>query len=434
MKEVGDNTVQDLREENHRLRRAVDELSVLNDLALDIGGRVDSEKIMRTIISRSIRAVGAEQGDITLVNEDPAESGQTLVRSMVSSASHSPLHLDQNLLGWMQIHKEPLIINSPGTDDRFREVKWESSIHSVLSAPMMVKSKLIGILTVYNKKEEKECFSESDRRLLSIIAAQSAQVVENARLYEEEQAYREMQRELELACDIQKKLLPSDHPDITGYLVGGKNLTAHSVGGDYFDFIPLGQHHWAICLGDVSGKGMPASLLMSNMQAILRSHLIHQISPGKILEIANHQLFKNTSAEKFATLFLGILDTETNVMNYSNGGHEYPYLITVEGNYQRLQSGGLPIGMLDQQEYEESTVKLEHGCCIFIYSDGITESMNSDEEEFGENRLEEVLFEGIKKYEAPGEVIKKIFEASIEHSGQEQVFDDMTAVVVIRNQ
>lgn len=92
------------------------------------------------------------------------------------------------------------------------------------------------------------------------------------------------------------------------------------------------------------------------------------------------------------------------------------------------------MGMFDQQEYEESTVELERGDCMFIYSDGITESMNSDEEEFGENRLEEVLFEGLKKYEAPAEVIEKIFEASIEHSGQEQLFDDMTAVIVIRNQ
>lgn len=432
MKEVNKNTVRDLREKNNRLHRAVNELSVLNDLALDIGGRVNSEKIMRTIISRSIRAVVSEQGDITLVDEDSTKSGQTLVRSMVSTASYSPLHLDQNLLGWMQIHKEPLVINNPDTDPRFREVKWESSIHSVLSVPMIVKSKLIGILTVYNKKYG-EVFSESDCRLLSIIAAQSAQVVDNARLYEEEQAYREIQRELEFASDIQKKLLPSNPPNITGYRVAGKNITAYSVGGDYFDFIPLGQQFWAICLGDVSGKGMPASLLMSNLQAILRSHLIHHVSPGKVLEIANHQLFKHTDTEKFATLFLGILDIEKNVLNYSNGGHEYPYLLSADEKNIRLQTGGLPLGMFDHQEYQESTIELESGDCMFIYSDGITESMNKDEEEFGENRLEEMLFEVGNKYEAPEEIIEKIFEASIKHSNQKKLSDDMTAVVVFRN-
>ncbi len=241
-----------------------------------------------------------------------------------------------------------------------------------------------------------------------------------------------MQRELILASDIQKKLLPSAPPDIAGYRVGGKNLTAFSVGGDYFDFIPLGQNRLAICLGDVSGKGMPASLLMSNLQAILQSHLIHHHSPGKVLEIANHQLFNNTDTEKFATLFLGVLDTETNMMNYSNGGHEYPYLINANGDCQRLQSGGLPLGMLDRMGYEESTVDLKPGDCMFIYSDGITDNMNRDEEEFAENRLEEVLFEERKKCEAPKELIEKIFEASIKHSGQKQLFDDMTAVVVIR--
>ncbi|MFU8862191.1 MAG: PP2C family protein-serine/threonine phosphatase, partial [Cyclonatronaceae bacterium] len=309
-----------LQEENNRLRRAVDELAILNDLALAISGSLDSEKIMRSIVSRSIRAINAEQGDITLVADDQTSPSHTLVRSMISSSSQSPLHLNQNLLGWMQINKKPLMINEPGNDQRFRNVTWDAGIRSVLSAPLMVRSKLIGILTLYNKHSDSpDGFTETDQRLLAIIAAQSGQVVENARLYEEEQQLQDVRRELDLAATIQKKLIPNTAPVLNGYSVAGKNVTAQTVGGDYYDFIQMDDNRWAICLGDISGKGLPASLLMANLQAILRGHVLHLDRPAAILRNANRQLYQSTTAEKFATLFLGILDTSSHTLLYSSG-------------------------------------------------------------------------------------------------------------------
>ncbi len=426
------NKIQRLKEENQRLRRAVEELSILNDLALAIGGNLDSEKIMRSIISKSIRAVGAKQGDITLIAENETNPAQTLVRSMVSSQTQSPLHLNQNLLGWMQIHKKPLMINDPRTDERFRNVKWEESVRTVLCAPLMAKSKLIGILTIYNKKDESG-FTDSDQRLLSIIAAQSAQVVENARLYEEEQEYKAMRKEMELASSIQKKLLPSTPPEIKGYSIGGRNLTAKSVGGDYFDYVKVDDHHWMVCLGDICGKGMPAALLMSNLQAILHGQVLHSLSPGEILKLANIQLFRNTDPEKFATVFLGILDTREHKLHFSNGGHEYPFYIKSDGNYDRLKSNGLPLGIMEMSDYGEETIEVDPGDCMFVYSDGITESINLQEEEFGESRLREILVSTGPDLYDPDGLIDKIFNASIEYSGQQQRFDDMTALVLSRN-
>ena len=426
------NKIQRLKEENQRLRRAVEELSILNDLALAIGGNLDSEKIMRSIISKSIRAVGAKQGDITLIAENETNPAQTLVRSMVSSQTQSPLHLNQNLLGWMQIHKKPLMINDPRTDERFRNVKWEESVRTVLCAPLMAKSKLIGILTIYNKKDESG-FTDSDQRLLSIIAAQSAQVVENARLYEEEQEYKAMRKEMELASSIQKKLLPSTPPEIKGYSIGGRNLTAKSVGGDYFDYVKVDDHHWMVCLGDICGKGMPAALLMSNLQAILHGQVLHSLSPGEILKLANIQLFRNTDPEKFATVFLGILDAREHKLHFSNGGHEYPFYIKSDGNYDRLKSNGLPLGIMEMSDYGEETIEVDPGDCMLVYSDGITESINLQEEEFGESRLREILVSTGPDLYDPDGLIDKIFNASIEYSGQQQRFDDMTALVLSRN-
>lgn len=431
-KEVEDlkREVRNLTEKNKRLRRAVDELSTLNELSLAISGSVDSEKIMRTIISRSIRSIGAEQGDITLVDDSQTDPGKTLVRSMVSSKNRAPLHLNQNLLGWIQINKKPLLINDPDNDSRFQNVQWEESIQSILSAPLMARSKLIGILTLYNKKDE-EKFTEQDQRLLSIIASQSAQVVENARLHEEEQALKKMKREVELAAKIQKQLLPDEQPDIKQYSLCGRNVTARSVGGDYYDFIQLDGSRWAICLGDVSGKGLPASLLMSNLQAILRGQVTYQPSPGILLRNANRQLYQSTDMEKFVTLFLGILNVDSHTLQYSSGGHEYPFLIHSFTSHKRLKTGGIPVGVLENQEYEEETVEIKPGDKLVIYSDGITDSRNSNDEEFGEARLEQLLMEKANK--SSQQLMDSIFNASLKHSKESELFDDMTMVVLTRN-
>lgn len=422
--------IKELSNKNKRLRRAVDELSTLNELALDIGGSVDSEEIMRTIIGRSIRSIGAEQGDITLVDENKEDSAKTLVRSMVSSKEQSPVHLNQNLLGWMQINKKPLLINDPQNDARFRNVEWEESIYSLLSAPLMVRSKLIGILTIYNKKQGNE-FTDQDQRLLSIIATQSAQVVENARLHEEEEALKKMRHEVKLAAKIQKQLLPDQQPDIEGYELCGRNITARSVGGDYYDFFQLDDKNWAICLGDVSGKGMPASLLMSNLQALLRGQVIYEPSPGKLLKNANRQFYQSTDTEKFVTFFLGILDTESHTFHYSSGGHEHPFLIHADRNYDRLKIGGLPLGVMDNQEYEEESIQLGRGDNLVIFSDGIIDSRNEEDERFGEGRLKQILLDENKNTGA--QLMEHAFDASIDHNANPQPFDDMTMVVLSRN-
>jgi len=433
-KKKTEQELQRVTSENAQLRRAVDELAILNDLALAISGSLDSEKIMRSIISKSIRALSAEQGDITLVDEEMSDPGHTLVRSMVSSTERTPLHLNQNLLGWMQLNKKPLMINDPANDERFKNTKWESSVRSLMSAPLMARSKLIGILTLYNKsKDGGGNFTESDQRLLSIIAAQSAQVVENARLYEEEQALQFVRRELELASTIQKKLLPASAPEVEGYTLAGKNLTAQTVGGDYFDFIQLDDNRWALCLGDISGKGLPASLLMSNLQAILRGQVLHLDKPSEILEKANHQLYISTSSEKFATMFLGIIDLSDHSLVFSCAGHEYPFLIKSDNSHTRLKSGGVPLGVLDEQQYSDETIILEKGDCLFVFSDGITDSVNLQDENFGEERLEKILIDLRKEKTDPDTLIKEVFDRSIKHSGQSKRFDDMTAVVLTRN-
>ena len=422
-------SIRALEEENRRLKRAVEELSVLNDLARAIGASLNTEEIIQTIIRRSLRASSAEQGVITLIEEESNQSMKTLVRTMVSSREQGHFHFNQALLGWMHLNKKPLVINDPKSDERFRGITWDESIRSLVAVPMMVKSGLRGVLTVYNKKEGKP-FTEDDQRLLAIIAGQSGQVVENARLYEREKAFIKMQEELRFAARIQNELLPQSPPSITGYEIAGRTIPAQEVGGDYYDFIPIDDHRWAFCLGDVTGKGLPASLLMANLQATLRGQTLTAGTPKTCLERSNQLLFQSTAPEKFATLFYTILDTQNHSLHYSNAGHENPYLVCAGSETKRLSVGGIPLGMLPDFTFEQGSIPIEEHSMLVIFSDGVTEAMNADEDQFGEARIAEVL---AQHKEAPAaEVIDHLVAAVKKYTAGHPQSDDITVVVLRR--
>jgi sigma-B regulation protein RsbU (phosphoserine phosphatase) len=418
-----------LQEENARLRRAVEELSILNDLARAIGASLNTQEIIQTIIRRSLKALNAEQGVITLVEEQSSLGMRTLVRTMVSSSDHEQFHFNQTLLGWMHLNKKPLIINDPKNDDRFRGLQWDESIRSLICVPMMVKSELRGVITVYNKKSGSS-FTDDDQRLLAIIATQSAQVVENARLYEKEQTLSRMQEEVRLASKIQYELLPKEAPTIPGYQIAGKTIPAQQVGGDYFDFVKVDDHRIAISIGDVSGKGLPASLLMANLQATLRSQTYLAVPPKVALERANALLYQSTSPEKFATLFYAILDFQSHQITFSNAGHENPFFFGLGDDVRRLRTGGIPLGMLPAFTYEEETVAFDPGGGLVIFSDGVSEAMNADEQLFGDERIVEVL--GKHREASAQELIDHSVDAVKRYAGTYPQTDDITLLVVRR--
>jgi sigma-B regulation protein RsbU (phosphoserine phosphatase) len=384
---------------------------------------------MQTIIRRSLKAANAEQGVITLVDRrEEQPTGVTLVRTMMSSSDHTQFHLNQNLVGWMQLNKKPLISDDVRNDDRFRGVQWDAEIRSLLCVPLMVKSELTGVLAVINKKGAKT-FSDDDQRLLAILASQSAQIVENARLYEAEREFVKMQEEVRLAAKIQSDLLPRAAPSLSGYEIAGKNIPAQVVGGDYFDFIALDEHRVAICLADVSGKGLPASLLMSNTQATIRSQTLVNATPSECLTRANILLYRTTSPEKFVTLFYGILDTKTHGFTYSNAGHDSPYFMA-SSQFSRLETGGTVLGVIEPFDYEQDSVTLASADTIVIYSDGITESFNEKDEPFGEERIEAVLKQHQKA--TASAIVDEIINAAKKFAGRRQQADDMTVVVIKR--
>lgn len=417
------------QEELQRLSRAVEELSFLNELAREIGASHNSRDVMEKIIRRSLRAVHAEQAVITMLDQKSIDPMKTYVRMMVTSVERKQYHFEQNLLGWMQINKKPLIVADPKNDKRFQGVRWEEGIQSLICAPLMVKADLIGVLTVYNKREGKK-FTEDDQRLLAIIAAQSAQVIENARLYEEEKALFVMQEEVKLAAKIQLDLLPKESPRIDGYDIGGKSIPAQLVGGDYYDYIRVDDTKMGICLGDVSGKGLPASILMANLQATLRGQTISCASPRICLNNSNRLLFHCTDPEKFATLFCGVLDMERHILKFSNAGHEPPLLFSGGNPVQRLKIGGLVLGIVENFEFDEGMVELNPGDLLTIYSDGVVDAVNIYDEAYGEKRLLDLI---AAHRNAPVDtLIDNIIESVKAHAGDAPQIDDITIVIVKR--
>lgn len=422
--------LRELERENAELRRAVEELSLLNDLAREIGASTDPNAIMQTIVGRSIRAVDAEQGAINLVDEESATTAETLVRTQVTSAGGESFHVNEQLLGWMHHHKQPLRIDDPHEDERFSDAQWDPSVRSVLCVPLMVRFGLIGILTTFNKHGE-DGFTSDDQRLLTIIAAQSAQVIENARLQKEEKQLIRMQEEVRLANQIQMNLMPAEPPVVEGYELAGRTIPAQTVGGDFFDYQPLESGELAFAVADVQGKGLPASLLMASVQAMLRSQADVGVDIESTVERANRLLNHRVETGTFVTLFYGRLHAERNLVTFVNAGHDPP-LLRRSGSVREVSEGGLVLGVMASARYEAATVELRPGDLLVFYSDGVTEAMNESGETFGVQRLHGVVEEAGGGSAA--DVRDRILDRVRTFAGDAEQSDDLTVLVLRRGE
>jgi sigma-B regulation protein RsbU (phosphoserine phosphatase) len=420
-----------LEDENRELKVAVEELTILNDISRAISAAWSLDDIMELIVHKCIKHFKAEQGSVML--HDPNEQQddfRTMIRRTDNSGDVLPYRLGMQLRGWMLKYQQPLLINDIEADPRFSIVlEKDQPIRSVLSAPLLYKGRMLGSLNVFNKRST-EGFTEAEKRLLAIIATESAQVIENARLYEEAQALSLIQKEMKLAYKIQMGLLPQEAPAIAGYDIWGKSIPAMDVGGDYFDFVRMDEDRVGICLGDVSGKGMPAALLMANVHATLRGQILHGLSPGDCLRRSNECLVPSMDPGRFVTLFYAALDGGTGEVCYANAGHNYPFLFKAGTEIARLEVGGVALGCLKSTSYTEARLTLAPGDIVLLYSDGITEAVDKDENLFGEERLAQVVAENREMGAA--DLIERIVEAVRLHSGGAAQADDMTAVVVKR--
>ncbi|NQT24688.1 SpoIIE family protein phosphatase, partial [candidate division KSB1 bacterium] len=273
----------------------------------------------------------------------------------------------------------------------------------ILGAPIIHEGEQIGVYAIYRDITERK---------------------------KEEEARIRSKEEARMARDIQINQLPKSNPEIPGYDIAGMSLPALNVGGDYYDFIRLDAHRLAIGLGDVSGKGLAAAMVMSNLQATIRGQICFCGNADASLERANTLLFDSTDSKTFVTLFYGILDTEKHTLCYANAGHNTPFIFSRDQKLRPLKTHGLALGIQRDVSYESDEIPIHPGDRLLIYSDGISEAMNDKMEEFGDEKLLEMVRRDNSN--SANALIDKIIAAVHSHFGESSQNDDMTLIVLKR--
>jgi sigma-B regulation protein RsbU (phosphoserine phosphatase) len=296
--------------------------------------------------------------------------------------------------------------------------------------PMRMQNQTEGLLCVGDRMGSDE-LGPTDIEYLSLLSSITIASIFNTRLLKETLEKQHMEEELQLARSIQKGLLPSTLPTIGPYCIYGMNESSLQVGGDYYDVIPVSDHELVIAIGDVSGKGIPASLLMANVQAALRTIAPLRLPLQDATQRLNTIVYRNTGADRFITFFWGVLDTKAHTFEYLNAGHNPPYLVRESGGFVQLNAGGLILGVLpDVPHYDTETVTINPGDTLYMYTDGVNEALSKNVQEYGNERLEHMLDRCRKvRPQELAEAITRDIQKFTAGAGQS---DDITMLIIKR--
>ena len=305
-----------------------------------------------------------------------------------------------------------------------------SGIRSVLAVPLSVDERNIFGLIYADSPTYEATFSEEHLNILTTLASVASIRVENATLLEERLERERMERELELATEIQQRFQPSGPPIIEGYEFQGISFSCYEIGGDYYDFIQRPDGRMLIALGDVSGKGTAAALLMSSLHAAIHAQISAKSSLDETVTSVNQYLAENTPSNRFVTLFAAELDPVRGSLKYINAGHNPPLIGRLDGSIEQLSSGGFPLGIIPAAEYEMGEMTLSPGESLVIYSDGVSEANNLAGDEFGLDRLSSVIQENLRSSAAG--LRDKVESALSSFTQTAPANDDITLVIVKR--
>lgn len=326
---------------------------------------------------------------------------------------------------------EPIAVLDIAKDPRMdyvREAAGEG-VHSFLSAPLVQDGKAIGTLSMFAPGPHD--FTPEEQRLFSAMANQASVAISLARLYKEQLALRQIERELEIAADIQRKLMPERAPSVPPFDIAGACHPCYEIGGDFFDFIELPGDNIGVVEGDVSGKGVPAALLMATIRSALRVQAENIFSMQDVLHKVNRAVWEDTNPEEFVTLFYGVLDTQAGVLTYINAGHN-PGLLVREGTVTQLPPVNPPIGILPNLFPEQETLQLLEGDVLAICTDGYSDTEGTDGEPLGEEGVAETL--RLHAGLSAGAIIEKLEETiqAFQADPTAAYCDDRTAIVARR--
>ncbi|MFQ5825160.1 MAG: PP2C family protein-serine/threonine phosphatase [bacterium] len=418
-----------LENEVQRLKSAVEELTVLNDLAIAAGTSLEVGQMLDIIVEKSIKAVKAEQGSILLITQQREAPLKTLIRQADRRSRLMTYKVGTNITGWVLKHQQPLMIEDLANDSRFHPTEQErKEIKSVLCIPIRFKAKIIGILTVTNKKTF-EPFNANDLRLLSIIAAQSGQLIRNSQLQEEALEKKRMEQELAMAREIQLRLLPEKVPKTEALEIYSYFNPADEVGGDYYDYFTLENEQIGMVLADVSGHGPSSALVMTMVKGILHAIAQNLESTDGVLSEMNTILGQTLPKEMFVTMMFLIFDLKKKKLRYSNAGHN-PLLHyqSKSKDCQLVELPGPALGLTHLSVYKEKEIPLNSEDIFLIYTDGVTEAFNEQGQMFEESRLVQAVEEVAA--EKAGPIIEHVKSKLQEFTAKARQSDDVAMIAV----
>lgn len=423
------------------------EINLIYTFSEKLAALLDLERVAKLTLQEARHLIVATDGVVMLLDETTGALSSVAAFGDVLSTI-GDFRRGEGIIGTVAATGIAEVVDDVDGDPRR---VTDTSLRSLICAPLKIGERVIGVLALASTQPIG--YTAADLKLLNTLGAQTGTAIENARLFERTvEAARERERllllheatevararlegELELAARIQADLFPAALPRFDGYDLAAANRPARRCGGDYYDALRVrtadGVEHVLLCVADVSGKGLPASLLMSNVQATLRALYGRTTSlPGLATE-ASALLYATTSASRYVTAALLDLVPESGAATFVGAGHVDTFVLEADGSVRRLSSTGMPLGLIDPgMPYESSDFTLAPGDCLVLYSDGVTDAQNVDDEEFGEDRLRQVVRQAADQ---PASVIvSRVFEAIDDFAGAAPQFDDITLLVVRR--
>jgi sigma-B regulation protein RsbU (phosphoserine phosphatase) len=412
------NTVDDLS--GNRIARVILEHAARISKEQDISALIG----LHAALARDL--VGGDRSSVWLIDEVKGE----LWTRVADGVGEIRIPLNTGIVGACIAKNEAIVSNDLANDPRFhRQVDKASGYHThcVLCIPLHADDRTIGALQVLNKQGG---FDERDAELLGLMAVYAASAIQTERLRHEAEMGRLLSHELNIAREVQMKLLPRTFPEVPGLEYTGFLRSARFVGGDYFDLLPLENGSFAFTLGDVSGKGVPAAVLMASIHTLLRSLLTRNSHDlADTVAKLNEAMHLTSSEDRYSTLFCGVVNPERSEMRFVNAGHIPPLIVRNGGDIDRPVGGGdFPVGLLRGSQYRERTIPLLPGNLVLCVSDGLTEVKNSQYEFWDEQNIEKV----VTRYrdDSLDNMTNALVEAADAWAAGAEQHDDMTAVAL----
>jgi serine phosphatase RsbU (regulator of sigma subunit) len=407
-------------------------LGLISKVGVTLLASTGLDETLSQVASLVFEAVPADRCVIMLRDEE-VEGGMKIAvaKQRGKEDQLTEVRISRTVMEEVMVNGKSVLTSDAQHDPKFASQTMALlGVRSVLAVPLSVNEfEVFGIIYADSPTYE-NTFSEEHLNILTTLASVASIRVENARLTEERFERERMERELELATEIQQRFQPSAPPQMDGYELQGISFACYEIGGDYYDFIPRHDGKMLIALGDVSGKGTAAALLMSSLHAAIHAQAMAKSSLSEMVSAVNEYLAENTPTNRFITFFVGELNTETGELAYINAGHNPPLVGRIDGSVDELDSGGFPLGIMPGAEFELGKISLAPGEGVVVFSDGVSEAENTSGEEFGVERLSAVVKKHIGM-SASG-LRDKIESSLSDFTGTAPANDDITLVIVKR--